>query len=331
MTNIFSNAKNIIDAKLRNLYSNSGEFDENVNIIGDLTVHGVSYLMGGGGVIGPTIQVDNINGLADSLELDMLSHTLKLGSNDPFSRPQITFIGTNTGVSYDNTGGILRLGSLIADGDLNNIISEGIVVYGQNTAGEMHNTGGNNFGYARIKPWRFRLREAILGVQRDVFIVNGYIFAYMPSGDIVDALHLDNITLTLRKAMDLTNNNISNIGKLTFPTGGNDGIDLGGTASSITQLISITTGVILNAQTGTVITVSSTLAADTSATFTVSNSKVAAGNLIFLTLQDYSGTTGTVVLAINNVINGAFDIVVKNTHTVDALNGIITIAFIKIA
>lgn len=337
MTNIFSTVRDIIDTKLRHLHSNSGDFEGNVNITGTLSVQGASYLVGGGGTIGPTIQVDNINGLSDPLELDMLSHTLKLGSNDPFSRPQITFIGTNaadpdnTSASYDGTGSVLRLGALAPDGDPDNIISEGITVYGQNTAGAMNNTGGNNYGYARIKPLRFQLRESILGTGRDVFRVDGTRLSYMPTGDTVDALHLDNTTLTLRKAVDLTDNNVSNIGKLTFPTGGNSGIDLGATASSITQLTSITTGVTLNAQAGTIVTVSTTLGANASATFTVTNSKIAAGNLIFLTRQGYTGSTGTVNLSASNIVNGAFDIIVKNSHYATALNGIITIAFMKIA
>jgi hypothetical protein len=98
--------------------------------------------------------------------------------------------------------------------------------------------------------------------------------------------------------------------------------------SSVTQLTSITTGVTLNASAGVITTVSSTLAADTSATFTITNSNVQASSLVLANVVNYSGTQGAPVLRVQNVTGGAFSVVLRNVDDTDALNGIMKIAFI---
>jgi hypothetical protein len=87
--------------------------------------------------------------------------TIKLGTLDAYSRSQVWNYGTDS---------ILRLGSLQADGDATgNISSEGFVTYGKNSNGVMDNT---NYGFARIKPMRFGLWNAISGVSEYIFKVD---------------------------------------------------------------------------------------------------------------------------------------------------------------
>lgn len=99
---------------------------------------------------------------------------------------------------------------------------------------------------------------------------------------------------------------------------------------TITQDTSITTGVTLNSAVGIVTTVSTTLAAQTAATFTVTNSQVGSTDVVLANIVDYSaayGTAGLPCISVDNIANGSFDIIVFNADTDTALNGILKIAF----
>ena len=104
----------------------------------------------------------------------------------------------------------------------------------------------------------------------------------------------------------------------------------GPTGRAVTQTGTISTGVTINANAGVITTVSSTLAAAASATFTVTNSSVETGSVIVVSVQGYAGTYSTNGIPIANVqavTAGSFNIVLSNVHASAALNNPVQIAF----
>ncbi len=97
---------------------------------------------------------------------------------------------------------------------------------------------------------------------------------------------------------------------------------------TITQATNITTGVTLNNLSGVITTVSSTLAADTEATFTVTNSKVTASSLVMATVQYPAASAGTPVVQVGAVSDGSFTVVLTNVNPSNALNAAVKIHFI---
>ncbi len=100
--------------------------------------------------------------------------------------------------------------------------------------------------------------------------------------------------------------------------------------STVTQATSSTTGVTINSVSGQITTVALTTAADTTNTFTVTNSAVSAASTIVCTLL-YSGTFGSgglPVVSVSNVTSGAFDVRITNVHASNALSGFCKIHFI---
>lgn len=102
---------------------------------------------------------------------------------------------------------------------------------------------------------------------------------------------------------------------------------LGKARGTVTQLTSITTGVTVNAKTGVITTVSSTLAAGSNAAFTVTNSEVEEGSVIMLTVDD-SATAGLAKLNVESVADGSFDVNVTNIHGSNAFNNVIKVHFV---
>lgn len=97
---------------------------------------------------------------------------------------------------------------------------------------------------------------------------------------------------------------------------------------TITQITSITTGVTLNASSGVITTVSSTIAASGTATFTVTNSCITTASVITLQMQ-YTGTlvtNGIPIVFIGTVSAGSFTITIVNIGT-NALNNTMKIHF----
>jgi len=96
---------------------------------------------------------------------------------------------------------------------------------------------------------------------------------------------------------------------LTSPTAG-----LGyaaGAGGAVTQITNRSTGVTLNTVTGTITTDNSSLAAEASADFIVTNSAVAIGDVIILSIQSGENSGGT-VLSVQDVAAGSFAIRVHN-------------------
>lgn len=97
---------------------------------------------------------------------------------------------------------------------------------------------------------------------------------------------------------------------------------------TVTQATSITTGVTLNARNGIITTVSSTLAADTEATFTVTNSAVVAGSNVILGVTYPAASAGTPVANVGAISNGSFTVVLTNVNPSNALNAVVKIGFV---
>lgn len=99
-----------------------------------------------------------------------------------------------------------------------------------------------------------------------------------------------------------------------------------GAGGSVTQATSISTGVALNTIAGKITTVSSTLAAAAEATFTVTNSKVAATDVVVVSTT-YGGA-GTPLVFCSQVAAGTFNITITNLHAANALDNVLVINFI---
>lgn len=98
-----------------------------------------------------------------------------------------------------------------------------------------------------------------------------------------------------------------------------------GAGGAVTQITNASTGVTLNKPTGQITTVALTTAGAAEERFTVTNSKVAATDVIQLSTT-YNGQ-GTPMLGVVNVTAGAFDIVITNLSA-SALNALMVINFV---
>ena len=115
----------------------------------------------------------------------------------------------------------------------------------------------------------------------------------------------------------------------TSPTG--SGIGYGtGAGGAVTQATNRTTGVTLSKLTGTITTNATSLAAGAAATFTVTNTTVAIGDTIILSVQS-GPTTVQTNIRVSTVAAGSFNITVENNHasTADTGAALINYAVIK--
>lgn len=99
-----------------------------------------------------------------------------------------------------------------------------------------------------------------------------------------------------------------------------------GAGGAVTQATNSSTGVTLNKPCGQITTVALTTAAAGEERFTVTNSCVAATDVIMLSTT-YNGN-GTVGLSVQKVAAGAFDIVITNLHASSAFNAAMVINFV---
>lgn len=98
-----------------------------------------------------------------------------------------------------------------------------------------------------------------------------------------------------------------------------------GAGGAVTQITSASTGVTLNKVTGQITTVALTTAAAAEERFTVTNSAVAATDVIVLGTT-YNGA-GTPMLSVVKIASGAFDVVVTNVHAANALDAVLVVNF----
>lgn len=99
-----------------------------------------------------------------------------------------------------------------------------------------------------------------------------------------------------------------------------------GAGGAVTQLTNRTTGVTLNTPTGTITTNNTSLAAATAASFVVTNSTVAIGDVVVVAIQSGS-VSGNTDVYVSVTTNGSFTITVANQTAATAETGAILINF----
>lgn len=106
-----------------------------------------------------------------------------------------------------------------------------------------------------------------------------------------------------------------------------DGAPVANDQAAITQATSISTGVACNAYSGVITTVSQAVAAGAEATFTVTNNKVAATDVVNVAIKDHT-SAGTFMAYVSDVSAGTFDISITNLHASTAGNNVLVINFV---
>lgn len=97
-------------------------------------------------------------------------------------------------------------------------------------------------------------------------------------------------------------------------------------ATSVSQLTSITTSVTADNGAGIITTQAASAAANATQTFTVNNNKVATTDNVLLTIQSYSGSSIPTV-RVDNISTGSFDIIIGNCGSA-ALDAALVIYFV---
>jgi hypothetical protein len=126
----------------------------------------------------------------------------------------------------------------------------------------------------------------------------------------------------------LTPNSIDNtpIGATTQSTGGFSTL----TVDSGTKTAMATAGAAtLNKGSGIVTSEALTTAAGATYTLTITNSTIAATDLVFPSVELGTATTGTPAITTTTVVAGTITIIVQNIHASAALNGTIKISFVS--
>jgi len=117
---------------------------------------------------------------------------------------------------------------------------------------------------------------------------------------------------------------------MTYNTTGyrnEDGVIVTQGQTAVTQATSITTGVTCNAYSGVITTVSQTVAAAGEAEFTVTNSKVAATDVVLACIKTHT-SAGSFIVAVSAVAAGSFKLQLTNLHAATAGNNVLVINFI---
>jgi hypothetical protein len=95
---------------------------------------------------------------------------------------------------------------------------------------------------------------------------------------------------------------------------------------AVTQLTSITTGVTANALSGAITTVSQTIAAGAEAEFTVTNSQVAATDIVVACIKTHT-SAGAFDVSVSAVAAGSFKLRLTNLDAATAGNNTLAINF----
>ena len=106
---------------------------------------------------------------------------------------------------------------------------------------------------------------------------------------------------------------------------GGDGAAVIGAQTAVTQATSITTGVTCNALSGVITTVSQTVAGGAEASFTVTNSEVAATDVVVVSIKTHT-SAGLFFAAVTQVAAGSFRISLTNLDTA-AGNNVLVLNF----
>jgi len=99
---------------------------------------------------------------------------------------------------------------------------------------------------------------------------------------------------------------------------------------AVTQATDKSTGVTLNQAAGQITTANASLAGGAEVTFTVTNDKVAATDVVAISLQS-GASTGTYIVSISAVAAGSFDVTLSNVGTTAGEALVLNYAVIKSA
>ncbi len=104
-----------------------------------------------------------------------------------------------------------------------------------------------------------------------------------------------------------------------------------GGRGTITQETNHGTTVIVNATSGTITLASADLTAGAEETFTVTNSFVEVGDVVYVNVASNNDASGTTQVGVLSVDSGSFDIILSNPHaTTAAFNDASTLNFVVI-
>jgi hypothetical protein len=106
-----------------------------------------------------------------------------------------------------------------------------------------------------------------------------------------------------------------------------DGILVTQGQTAVTQITSITTGVTCSAYSGVITTVSQTVAAGAEAAFTVTNTKVAATDIVVATIKTHT-SGGTFTVHTTATAAGSFQLTLTNLHASAAGDNVLVINFV---
>jgi len=102
------------------------------------------------------------------------------------------------------------------------------------------------------------------------------------------------------------------------------------TGGAVTQATSKATGVTLNQAAGQITTDDASLSGGSEVTFTVTNDKVAATDVVAISLQS-GASTGTYIVSISAVAAGSFDVTLSNVGSTAGEALVLNYAVIKAA
>ena len=106
-----------------------------------------------------------------------------------------------------------------------------------------------------------------------------------------------------------------------------DGARVTAGQTAVTLATSITTGVTCSALAGVITTVSQTVAAGAEAEFTVTNTKVAATDVVVACIKTHT-SAGSFIVAVSAVADGSFKLQLTNLHASTAGNNVLVINFL---
>lgn len=106
-----------------------------------------------------------------------------------------------------------------------------------------------------------------------------------------------------------------------------DGVMVTQGQTSVTQITSITTGVTCNAYSGCITTVSQTVAAGAEADIVVTNSKVAATDIVTACIKTHT-SAGAFIVEVVTVAAGSFTLRLSNLHASAAGDNVLVINFL---
>ena len=106
-----------------------------------------------------------------------------------------------------------------------------------------------------------------------------------------------------------------------------DGARVTAGQTAVTQITSITTGVTCSALSGVITTVSQTVAAGAEAEFTVTNTLVAATDVVVACIKTHT-SAGSFIVAVSAVAAGSFKLQLTNLAAATAGNNVLVINFL---